>query len=92
MKSEVKEHALPDDASWFEKPGNIRLMIVGLVVVCIGLVLADFFYENHHQHFPKYESIIGFQAWFGFAAFVVAVFVGKALRLVIKRDEDYYDR
>ena len=90
MNTDSNEHA--DDQSWFEKPSNIRLMIIGLVIVCIGLVLAEFTYENHHPHFPKYEGIMGFQALFGFVAFVVVVFLGMGLRLIIKRDEDYYDR
>jgi hypothetical protein len=91
VKVNENEHGTHEQ-SWFEKPSSIRLMIIGLVIVCIGLVLADLFYENDHPHFPKYENFFGFQAWFGFLAFVGAVFLGKFLRLIIKRDEDYYDR
>ncbi len=79
------------DASWFEKPANVNKLIVGLVVVCVGLVLADFFYVNDHAHFPI-EKLFGFQAVFGFVAFVVVVFLGVGLRRIIKRDEGYYDR
>ena len=86
------ENQPTSDPSWFEKPSNIRMMIIGLVVVCILLFLAEFTYENHHAHFPKYENIKGFQALFGFVAFIVVVFLGMGLRLIIKRDEDYYDR
>lgn len=80
-----------DDASWFERPGNIRLLIALLCVVCTVLVLADLFYENPHPHFPI-ETTFGFQAWFGFVAFVAVVFLGRFLRLIVRRDEDYYDR
>ena len=62
------ENQPTSDPSWFEKPSNIRMMIIGLVVVCILLFLAEFTYENHHAHFPKYENIKGFQALFGFVA------------------------
>lgn len=91
MTKNNKKKAKPEP-SWFEEPANIRMMIIGLIVVCVGLVLAEFTYENDHMHFKEYESIPGFQAVFGFVAFVVIVFLGMGLRLIIKRDEDYYDR
>ena len=82
----------PSDPSWFEKPRNINLMIGVLVLACLALVLADLFYENPHPHFPKWENVFGFQAWFGFIAFVVIVFLGRLLRVIVSRPEDYYDR
>tara|TARA_R110002049_G_scaffold27321_3_gene94459 strand:+ start:110664 stop:110939 length:276 start_codon:yes stop_codon:yes gene_type:complete len=87
--SNTETHA--GDQSWFERPGNIRLMIGLLVLTCAGLVAADLFYENPHPHFDL-EKTFGFQAWFGFVAFVAVVFLGRLLRLIIKRPEDYYDR
>lgn len=77
--------------SWFEKRGNVRTLIGVLIVACIGLAVADLFYENDHAHFPI-EKSFAFQAWFGFVVFVVIVFLGVALRPIIKRSEDYYDR
>jgi hypothetical protein len=77
--------------SLFERPENVRRLIRGLVVTCVLLVLADFFYTNPHPHFEPLETSLGFQAWFGFLAFAVVVFLGKLLRLVIMRDEDYYE-
>ena len=82
---------ISDPPSWFERPGNIRLMIGALIVCCIVLVVADLFYENPHPHF-KIETTFGFQAWFGFVSFVIVVFLGRFLRLIVKRPEDYYDR
>lgn len=79
-----------NEPSWFEKPKNINLLIGALVLTCIGLVLADLMYHNDHPHFPI-EKTFGFQAWFGFAAFVIVVFLGRGLRLIVKRGEDYYD-
>ena len=55
------------------------------------LVLADLFYENPHPHF-ELETSFGFQAWFGFVSFVAVVFLGRFLRLFVRREEDYYDR
>lgn len=85
------DHPPSRDSSWFERPRNINLLIALLCIVCAGLVLADLFYENPHPHFPI-ESSFGFQAWFGFVAFVAVVFLGRLLRLIVRRDEDYYDR
>jgi hypothetical protein len=84
-------HREPADQSWFERPQNISLLIWALIIVCALLVLADLVYPNPHPHFAV-EKIFGFQAWFGFAAFVGVVYLGRFLRLIVKRDEDYYDR
>ena len=54
------------------------------------LYLAEFTYTNDHAHF-ELENFKGFQAIFGFVAFVVVVFLGMGLRLIIERKEDYYD-
>jgi hypothetical protein len=78
------------EKAWFDKPGNIRMLIGALIVVCIGLVLADFMYTNDHPYFA-WESIFGFQAWVGFIAFVVIVFLGRLLRPIVRRRENYYD-
>lgn len=84
--------------SWFES--NVNLIIVGLILACVLTVIAQvalpvlgfpMFDEHHPAHFPRYENMIGFQAMFGFAAFVIVVFLGKGLRTIIKRKEDYYD-
>jgi len=79
------------EPSWFERPSNVRLMITLLCVICALLVLAELFYENPHPHF-ELEKSFGFQAWFGFVAFVSVVFLGRLLRFVVRRPEDYYDR
>ena len=89
--SEQNETHEPTDPSWFEKKSNLRLMIIGLIVCCVLLLLAQLTYTNDHAHFPQYENIFGFEAMFGFVAFVVIVFLGMGLRRIIERDEDYYD-
>ncbi|MEZ6091430.1 MAG: hypothetical protein R3C05_26115 [Pirellulaceae bacterium] len=80
-----------DQQSWFERPENVNRLIGGLLGVCVALVLADLFYSNPHPHF-SIETSFGFQAWFGFVAFVVIVFLGRLLRVIVRRPEDYYDR
>lgn len=81
----------PNNPSWFEKPANVNLLIGVLVIACAVVVLADFFYTNDHPHFET-ESWFGFQAWFGFLSFAGVVFLGRLLRVFIRREEDYYDQ
>jgi hypothetical protein len=89
-----------NDKSWFER--NVNLVIAGLVVACAATLIAQamfrfellglhrLFSEEHPAHF-ELESVFGFQALFGFVAFVAVVFLGRFLRIFVKRNEDYYD-
>ena len=79
-----------DRRGWFDRPANVRLLIRGLVVVCVLLVGLEFVIHKH-GHFG-FEKFPGFYAIFGFAAFTTAIFAGKLLRALLRRDEDYYDR
>lgn len=80
----------PSDASWFEQPRNINRMSAGLAIVCAATVLAQLCYHPH-GHFALEDSF-GFHAWFGFLAFVAVVYLGRGLRIIVGRKEDYYDR
>ena len=52
-------------------------------------VFADLFYHKHgHWHF---QEIMGFDAFYGFVACVGLVIAAKGLRVLLMRDEDYYD-
>jgi hypothetical protein len=95
-----KENNNPNDEtpagekSWFER--NVNLCIAGLVVACVATLVAQAVYsplfdEHHPAHFEQ-EKIFGYSAMFGFAAFVGVVFLGRFLRLIVKRPEDYYDK
>jgi len=83
------------DQSWLDKPSSVNLLIWGLVIVCVLTLVAQLvfpmFDEKHPAHFPGVEDIFGFHAVFGFVAFIVIVYVGRLLRIFVKRPEDYYD-
>ena len=90
-KSNDDSHA--GEQSWLER--NVNLAIWALVIACIGtligqLVLSPMFDEHHPAHF-EIETVFGFSGVFGFVAFVAVVYLGRFLRLFVKRDEDYYD-
>lgn len=92
--NKTKHDSTSADQSWLEK--NINIVIVGLIIACGLSLLAHFqpglhYTDDHPPHFSE-EKWFGFQALFGFVVFVVIVFLGRGLRLIVERKEDYYDR
>jgi hypothetical protein len=73
---------------WVDRPGSANKIFWGLAIVCALLFLADFTYDKHgHFHMESYP---GFYGIFGFVMFTALILVAKALRVLIKRPEDYY--
>lgn len=60
-----------------------------LGVVAVVLVVLELFLHRHGEF--GFEDMFLFPAIYGFLAFLFIVQVGKWLRLVIMRKEDYYD-
>lgn len=60
-----------------------------LILVAIGLLGLEFVVHRHGV--ISIEESFMFPAIFGFLAFLFIVQVGKWLRLMIMRKEDYYD-
>ncbi len=96
----MSDHGAPkgqpaDDQHVFDDPKNVRRVITALFTVC-GLLLAidllDVFGVVYHKHvhFP-FEHWFGFFAFFGFFLSCALVLAAKAMRVFLKRDEDYYD-
>ncbi|NJO35116.1 MAG: hypothetical protein HC869_20415 [Rhodospirillales bacterium] len=79
-----------DKAYWLDEPRNVTRLVWCLSGVC-GLLLAVDVLVPKHGPFPI-EHVLGFYALFGFIACVALVLVAKALRRVLMRPEDYYDR
>jgi len=73
---------------WVDKPGSANKLFWALAVACLIVFLADFTYEKH-GHFDV-ENYPGFFGAFGFVMFTALILVSKALRVFIKRPEDYY--
>ena len=61
-----------------------------LVGIALVLMVGEFIIHRHGE-FP-FEDMIMFPALYGFGAFIFIVYVGKWLRSIIMRGEDYYDR
>ena len=91
-------HDHPHDAGppgWFDKPGNVKLIVwalYGACAVALGAELVNLGLHYYHPHATfAFEKIPGINAVFGALFYCTIVFTAKALRTVVKRPEDYYD-
>jgi hypothetical protein len=75
---------------WLDDPSNVTKIVWILTAACVGLLVADAFYEKHGLF--EIEHLFGFYALFGFVAYVGLIFLAKGLRTILMRPEDYYDR
>lgn len=60
-----------------------------LVALCVASVAADLFYHKHGYY--GFQEWIGFDAGVGLIAGVCVVLAAKGLRVLLSRDEGYYD-
>ena len=73
---------------WVDRPGSAERIFYGLAVICGLLFLLDFTYEKY-GHFDV-ERLPGFFGIYGFVMFTALILAAKALRMVIRRPEDFY--
>ena len=78
------------DRHWLDKPHNVRLLWRVFLAVLALTVLAEFVVVLH-PHFAI-ETLFGFHAWFGFLACAALILVARALGLLLKRPDTYYER
>lgn len=74
---------------WLVRPENIRLLWRLFIVILALTVLTELPLEGH----PYFEidGWFAFYAVFGFLACVGMIVFAKALGLLLKRPDDYYD-
>jgi hypothetical protein len=60
------------------------------IFLFLGILLIIDFLIPKHGHF-SWETAPEFYAVYGFVACVCLILISKALRLLVKRKEDYYD-
>lgn len=75
---------------WLEHPKNVKKLIVAVFVICAGLFVADALYHKH-PHFAA-EEWFGFYAIYSFAVCVGIVLVARLMQMILRRDEEYYDK
>lgn len=79
----------PQRDHWLSRPRTVRGLWMTFVAVLVLVVLAQLVVEVE-PHFGV-DGWFGFGAVFGFASCAVMVIVARALGLVLKRRESYYD-
>ena len=87
--SETRKPSQDQRTYWLDQPRNVNKIVHSLYAICAALFLADLFYHKH-GHF-EFERWLGFFGWFGFVSCVGLVLMAKFLRVLLKREEDYYD-
>ncbi|MCX7893203.1 MAG: hypothetical protein N2544_12645 [Burkholderiales bacterium] len=75
---------------WLVRPRTIRRLWIAFVAVLAVTVAADFFVAPD-AHFAI-EATFAFDAWYGFLACAALIFFAKAIGVVLKRRDDYYER
>lgn len=78
-----------DKTYLFDNPRNVKIVIRGLVVLCIILAILDLVIHRHSVH--PWEHIFAFYPIYGFVSCVVLVLLAKELRKLVMRSESYYD-
>lgn len=80
----------PDEPEhWLVRKSTIRQLWIYSVVILAALTALDLVIHKH-SHFAV-EDMFGFGSWYGFIACVVLVFGSKALGMILKRKDTYYD-
>ncbi len=74
---------------WLVQPKNIKLMWRSFLGVLVLTVLVEWA-VHMHPHFGI-DGIFGFHALFGFVACIILILGSKALGLLLKRPDTYYD-
>ena len=67
-------------------------MMFSRLLLAVAIVLLGLEFVIHRHGIVSAEETIMFPAIYGFLAFLFVVQIGKWLRLLIMRKEDYYDR
>lgn len=77
------------DDHWLVRKSTIRGLWIAFAITLAATVLMDLVIEPH-PYFGL-DGTFGFGAWFGFASCVVLIAVAKALGVILKRPDTYYD-
>ena len=75
---------------WLDDMRNVDKLVYALYTICAGLLLIDVFVPKHGPF--AVEHWFGFYGIYGFVACVGLVLAARALRVILMRPEDYYDR
>lgn len=74
----------------FDNPRNVRILLICFYAALGVLLLVDFFIHKHPAF--GWEGYPNFFAAYGFVSCVLLIYIAKLLRLLVKRDEAYYEK
>jgi hypothetical protein len=74
---------------WLDEPRNVRLLWRVFLAVLALTVLAELA-VTLHPHFGV-DSLFGFHALYGFLACLAMIVVAKALGVLLRRPDRYYE-
>lgn len=75
---------------WLDRKENVDKVYWGVWVLCALLLAIEPLVHKHGEF--AFENWFGFHGWYGLIACVALVLAAKALRVVLKRPEDFYER
>jgi len=79
----------PENPHWLDQPRNVRRLWRGFIAVLALTVMTEAFVHLHPGF--RVEGIFGFNAWFGLLSCLAMIGVAKALALLLRRPDSYYD-
>jgi hypothetical protein len=74
---------------WLDDPMNVKTLWRGFLVV-LALTVVGGFFVDLHPHF-EIEKLPGFNAVYGFITCLLMIVGAKALGLLLKRGDGYYN-
>lgn len=75
---------------WLDRKENVTKVYWSVWAACGLLLLAELLVHKHGYF--SFEEWFGFHGLFALAACVLLLLAAKALRIWLKRPEDYYER
>lgn len=73
----------------FDDPRNVKILLICFYIGLAVLLVIDFFIHKHAAF--AWEGYPNFFAAYGFISCVLLIYIAKLLRLLVKRNESYYD-
>ncbi len=81
---------MQEKRGWFDKKENLTLFLRIFYGSLVLLLVLDLFVEKHSVF--GFDGAPSFSAVYGFISCVLLVLIAKILRMLLMKDEDYYDK
>ena len=80
----------PKDLHWLVRPNTIKWMWIVGTVLLIAVTALDLVFKS--KAYFGIDGSLGFYSWYGLLTCGAMVVGAKALGLILKRKDTYYDR